>query len=65
MSDKDIANPDIVHISAIEGLLSEINANLGMIVANNPEQHQVRLNMIEALAGLQSDELFELRRAFE
>ncbi len=59
------ANQEIVHISAIEGLFSEVNANLGMIVASNPEQHQVRLDMFEAVKQVQAGELHRLRQVFE
>ena len=59
------ANPNIMQVSAIEGLMSEIVKNADTIVCSNSEQHAARVDFFKAIAGVQCKELHELRKVCE
>jgi len=58
-------NENIVHIEAIEGLMSEANKRLGKIVPHYPRQTIAKSQAIEDIDLFQKTTLFDLRTLCE
>ena len=58
-------NENIVHIEAIEGLMSEANKHLGKIVPNYPRQMVAKAQAVEEIDLFQKTTLFDLRTLCE
>ncbi len=58
-------NPNITHVTIIEGLVSQISGHLEAINAQNVDQHARINNARMLIAEFQAKQLFKLRCAFE
>lgn len=60
-----MSNENIMHVEAIENLLSEANNHLDKITANNITEKTARDQMVEEIDLIQKDTLHQLRIVFE
>ncbi len=65
---KHNANPNITHINAIEGLISQVDGHLNALdldATNSDERRQKKILAIEEIDLFEKTTLLELRNAFE
>ncbi len=60
-----MSNENIVHVEAIENLLSEANKQLAMIVTTNFKEKTAKDQLFEEIDLIQKDTLYTLRVLFE
>lgn len=60
-----MSNENIVHIQAIEGLLSEANKHLDRIVPQYPREIVAKAQVLEDIDLLQKTSLYDLRTLCE
>ena len=58
-------NENIVHIEAIEGLASEMNAHIELIQVHNPLQQQSKEQALRDVNDFQAGTLHDMRILFE
>lgn len=58
-------NPNITHVTIIEGLISQVSGHLEAINAQNTDQYAKKNDARMLIAEFQVKQLFSLRRVFE
>ncbi len=65
MAKNNAANSNIVHVTIIEGLISQVSCHLEAISAQNDDQHEKINDARILLMEFQTKQLYELRGIFE
>jgi len=61
----DEANINILHITAVEGLVTMMNDHLGVLTEETVEKANMKLKTMKVLAEWQKTSLHDLRKVYE